>query len=62
MKTCDWCDERATYATEQDGAACEAHRDDLIRVARDRIWRSGDPFAGEAAEALVLSMREVSRA
>lgn len=51
--TCDWCEADAVYITAKDGAACVDHKRDLITVAAHRIARSGNPFAGEAAEALI---------
>lgn len=46
---CDWC-EVGAVVTIEDGSACTAHVRELERLAEARIWQSGNPFAGEAAE------------
>lgn len=53
-RICDWCDAPATVRhrrTDEDEAACEEHRRELWRALEARIALSGNPFAGEAAEA-----------
>lgn len=61
---CSWCDVEAIYADgrvvaqkdDERQYACENHKRDLLASIESDLWHSGNPFAGEAAEAWIKDM------